>query len=492
MTDCSSDRPRAQVASKAEAASNARPRVTARSLALTILERIEKDHCHADEAISSACVGVALDPRDRALLMELVYGVLRHRLRLDWRLDHVASQRMGRVPSILANALRLGAYQLLYLTKVPHAAAVHETVTLIRGRVRGPRWPGFANAVLRALLRNPPPDLVPITSDVVQHLSIWYSCPSWLVERWAARLGVAGAEQVCRQTTEEPPLTLRVNTARTTREALMERFRGAGFVAAATRMSPVGVHVDKSGSPAKLPGYVEGLFYVEDEAAQLIPFLLGATQGDRVLDACAAPGGKTMQLDELMGGGGDLVAVDRGVDRLRVMRSNMARLGSTEIKTVALDWLKADVSLPTSLPPPLRESFDRILLDAPCSGLGILRRHPEGKWQKQTVQLADHHRRQVRLLDTVARLLRPGGVIVYSTCSTEPEETLQVIDDFCEAHSDFSPESVAPWLPPPALPLVTDRGEFCSLCHRAGEGQDDGAGHSMDAFYAARLKRAPV
>lgn len=326
-------------------------RKSARSLALRILNTIERDDCYADEAMHRASFGVELPPRERALMMELVYGVLRTRLRLDWRLELVADRRMNRLPITVANALRLGAYQVLHLTRVPHRAAVHETVELVRETVRGPRWPGFTNAVLRSLLRTAPPEPPPMSENAVRALSIRYACPPWLVERWVARLGIADAERACCAAAEPPPLTLRVNTARTTRAALLQALKDSGHMAVPTQVSPVGIQLQKCGSPSQLPGYQEGLFYVEDEAAQLIPMMLGPRSGERVLDACAAPGGKATHLTELLHGRAELVAVDWSADRVGVMHANMARLGTIGIHTLVFDWTKTAELQTGSLPP---------------------------------------------------------------------------------------------------------------------------------------------
>lgn len=466
---------------------------SARSLAVAVLETVEREHGNADEAMTRATAGKSLAPRERALLMELVYGVLRHQLNLDWRLDAVSDRKMDRLPAPIAWTLRLGAYQVLHLTRIPHSAAVHEAVALVRRRAHAPHWPGFANAVLRALLRNPPPPLPSLEEAPVRHLALRYSCPAWLVERWCRQWGSAGAEALCRRTCESPRMTLRVNTEKTTREALLSALAAKGLSASATPISPAGIHVNTSGSPAQFPLYTEGGFYVEDEAAQLIPLILDPQSGERVLDACAAPGGKALHCAELMQGCGDVIAVDRSESRLRVLQANVQRLGTAGVQPLRFDWDLLSGPSPGRLPAALQVPFDRILLDAPCSALGILRRHPEGKWHKQPSQLMEHHRAQRRLLETTSRLLRPGGVIVYSTCSTEPEETIQVIDHFCEAHPEFVRESVAPWLPQAALPLVTDRGELCSAlaARESGPAQASPVDptHTMDAFFAARLTR---
>lgn len=475
------------------------PNISARSAALSVLETIERDGCTLDEAIhrTVAAMPHALrDPRDRALFMELVHGVLRHRLALDWRLDQVADRKMDRLPRLVAALLRLGAYQVLHLTKIPPSAAVNEAVTLARQRAPAPHWAGFVNAVLRALLRTPAPELPAMAIAPVQALSIRYSCPQWLVERWCARWGVDQAEHLCRHTCEVPPLTVRVNLTRTSREALRNTWAAAGITAVPTAVSPSGLQVHQSGSPAHLPGYDEGLFYVEDEAAHLIPLLLAPQPGERVLDACAAPGGKALHSEELMAGSGPsdsvLIAVDRSESRLRVLRDNMRRLGSALVTPVLFDWMAGADTDGGVLPESLRAPFDRVLLDAPCSALGILRRHPEGKWQKQAADLTEHARVQRRLLERTSRLLRPGGVIVYSTCSTEPEETTQIIDDFCVAHHGFIREPIAELVPVAAQPWVTDRGELCTVApSRSGAGAAPMPASPMDGFFAARLRRLP-
>lgn len=480
---------------------------TARSAALSVLETIERDGCTLDDAMHRvrASMPQALsDPRDRALFMELVHGVLRHRLRLDWRLDQVANRPMDRLPRLVAAILRLGAYQLLQLTKIPPSAAVNEAVTLARRRAPAPHWAGFVNAVLRALLRAPAPLLPEIEQDPVEALSICYSCPPWLVERWCEQWGVEQAEQLCRQTCEAPPLTLRVNQLRISREALRDRWAAAGITAVPTAISPSGLHVQHGGSPANLPGYDEGLFYVEDEAAHLIPLIVAPQPGERVLDACAAPGGKALHVEELMLVAGSssavasgmskgqtsaaLVAVDRNESRLRVLRENIQRLGATLVTPTLFDWVTGAQS--DAMPAALRTPFDRVLLDAPCSATGILRRHPEGKWQKQAGDLAEHARVQQMLLDRTSRLLRPGGVIVYSTCSTEPEETTQIIDGFCASHSEWVRESVADSLPSAAHPWVTDRGELCTAgpARRVSDAMPMPV-YPLDGFFAARLRR---
>ena len=377
--------------------------------------------------------------------------------------------------------LRLGAYQLLYLDRVPESAAVNESVRMMKaqtGRV-GRDWSGFVNAVLRAVLRAPKPDWPATDENPVQAWSVRYSCPSWLVERWCRLWEPARAEQLCRASVEVPPLTLRTNTLRTTRTALLERFAAAQIEAVPTVVSPIGIQLSQARSVSDLPGYEEGWFYVEDEAGQLIPPLLDVQPGERVLDACAAPGGKTTHLAALMENRGQIVAVDRAGPRLELVGDNARRLGVTIVNPIAADLRTLDPRSRAGQSGQFDQSFDRILLDAPCSGLGVLRRHPEGKWYKSEQTIAQHAQLQSELLTAAWRLLRPGGVLVYSTCSIEPDETESVIDRFCQTHRDVQCDSVAPWVPPAAVSFVTSRGDLSTMTNP----------YKMDAFYTARLRR---
>ncbi len=301
-----------------------------------------------------------------------------------------------------------------------------------------------------------------------------HACPAWLAERWIARFGVKGAETLCRATTIIPPLTIRVNALKATRETVASRLTELGYAVRPTRISPVGLVLDKCGSVADLPLFRDGAFYVEDEAAQLVAPILDPQPGELVLDACAAPGGKATHLAALMRNTGEIIAVDRHPARLRLLEDNCRRLGIDIVRAV-----RADATM--SLPRHLREHrFDRIVLDAPCSGLGVLRRHPEGKWRKDADALQRHQTLQRRLLEQTGNRLRPGGVLVYSTCSSEPEENEQVIDQFCSAHKEFRRESVAPWLPRQGSSFVTSQGDLSTMRN------DD----SMDMFFAARLRKA--
>lgn len=455
-----------------------------RSVALRILLASQSTDRPLDELVERQAT-VIPHSRDRALVMELVYGVLRRQEPIDWRLGAVLSKPLHRLPVIVQMLLRIGAYQVLFLDRIPASAAVNESVELakVSAHQLGRDWSGLVNGVLRNLIRTPVPSLPDPATHPAESLSIKYGVPVWLVVRWLHRMGMEQAESACRATSTVPDLTVRVNRCRLTREEFLKHVQEAGVAARPTAVSPMGVVVEKGQDVTSLPGFMAGDFYVEDEAAQLIPPILDPSPDEVVLDACAAPGGKATHLAELMGDRGMIIAVDQKASRLDLLRHNCLRLRMQSIVPVVGDvrkpaqWTRlssgdADQSdIPTS--------FDRILVDAPCSGLGVLRRHPEAKGRRENSSLTRHQKLQEHILESAARTLRPGGVLVYSTCSTETEETEEVVNRFCETSPGWTRESVAPWLPPVALQFVTAQGALSTLCNSLG----------MDGFYAVRLRK---
>ncbi|MGH7181097.1 MAG: 16S rRNA (cytosine(967)-C(5))-methyltransferase RsmB [Nitrospiraceae bacterium] len=454
---------------------------SARAIALSLLVESVKSEEGVDILLERSLARCSFDSRERALTVELTYGVLRRLATIDWRLGPVLDKPLPRLPVAVQMLLRLGAYQLLFLDRIPQSAAVNESVNLARafsGTV-GRDWSGFVNAVLRGLTRHPPQPWPSMDHNPEQALAVRYSVPGWLSRRWVERLGVVTAEAACEGVSVAPPMTLRVNQLITTRDALLDKFTQASIAAKPTSVSPFGLVLEEGAPVPSLPGFQEGDFYVEDEAAQLIPPLLDPQPGDIVLDACAAPGGKSTHLADLMQNKGIIYAIDRTGARLDLLRSNCHRLGVQIVVPVIGDIRHTDEwALMTKAR--VGEPFvDRILVDAPCSGLGVLRRHPEAKWRKDEQVLPRHQSLQCQILNAVAPCLRPGGVLVYSTCSTEPEENEDVIERFCHAHGEFQSESVVSWLPPAAQGFVTERGAFSTVGNR----------YSMDGFYAARLRK---
>ncbi len=472
-----------------ERPSSEAPRSSARAAALAVLLACRSHDTTLDDEMEKSAVEFRLDTRDRGLAMELAYGVLRRLEYIDWRVTPVLKKPLPRLPEAVQMLLRMGAYQLLFLDRIPASAAVDESVRLAKSYASRLKrdWSGLVNAVLRNLIRMPEPMLPDSTIDPAHALSVRHSVPLWLCRRWLDRRGFERAEAACRAAGSVPSLTVRVNRLRVTREVFLDRCRREGIAARPATISPVGVVLEKGGAVSALPGFQDGDFYVEDEAAQLIPPLLDPQPGDLVLDACAAPGGKTTHLAELMKNRGRILAMDRQPVRLALLQDNCRRLGVTIVTAVAGDARRRqDLSRALSkidrsgrAANILDGMVDRILLDAPCSGLGVLRRHPEAKWQKHQDMFSRHHHLQTGILEAVASVLRPGGVLVYSTCSTEREETEDVVEHVCRTCPGWMRESVVSCLPSTALSFVTDRGALSTMGNTFG----------MDGFYAVRLRK---
>ncbi len=450
-------------------------RDSARSLALAVLVRAIDSKEGADSLLDLAFSRSQLDGRDKALTLELTYGVLRRLATLDWRLGPLLDKPLLKLPSMVQMIIRLGAYQLLFLDRIPPSAAVNESVNLAKEQARRLKrdWSGLVNAVLRRLIRESASAWPPIGLDPGKYLAVRHSVPEWLSRRWIDRFGLSLAEKLCAQTSSVPPVTLRVHRLRNSRDELLAKLRHAGIAAEPTTISPLGILVEGGGMVATLPGFREGAFYVEDEAAQLIPLLVAARPGFVVLDACAAPGGKSIHLADVMQNRGVVYSMDRSGERLALLRDNCERLGATIVNPI-----RGDARSIGTLPA-IPETVDAILVDAPCSGLGVLRRHPEAKWRKDAADLPRHHDVQLEILNAVAPRLRPGGSLVYSTCSGEPEETTEVIEQFLSSHAGFRREPVLQYLPKSAQQFVTVLGDLFTV----------GNDLSMDGFYAARLRK---
>jgi 16S rRNA (cytosine967-C5)-methyltransferase len=406
---------------------------------------------------------------DRGLFAELVFGVLRRQGTLDYVLTGLLTQPLARqVPQVLI-FLRLGLYQLMYLDRIPESAAVNESVNLAKQIL--PRSCGLVNAVLRNYLRNkdtitfPDPVAAPADSIAARH-----SHPAWLVKLWFSQIGEAETELLAEASSRQPPLTLRANTLAITRDELLQTFATNGISAAACRFSPHGIQVEGRHHIPGLPGFREGLFTVQDEASQMVAFLLDPQPGERLLDTCAAPGGKATHLAQLMLNTGEVLAMDNSGSKLPLILETAQRLGITTIRTRAADLLQS-AAMPAA-------AFDRVLLDAPCSGLGVIRRNPEAKWRLTPDDITRLAAVQKTMLKNAVRLLRPGGVLVYSTCSTSQLENEGVVRDFLSRHTDCVLENLN-GLFPEYREVFTEDGMFRAWPHR----------HGMDGFFAARLRK---
>jgi len=446
-----------------------------RKAAWEILCRVDEG-AFADLALDAALKRMAgSDPRDRGLLTELVYGALRQRGRLDFALARCCSKPLLKTEPKVLNLLRIGAYQILLLDRIPASAAVHSTVELARG-IGLERVTGFVNGVLRALTREKEAIAesiagMPPRQRLVHDLSI----PGWLAKRWLREYGLDEAMRIAESFLEPAPFTLRVNTLKISRQEYLARLREAGHEGEPTRFAPEGVTLLRRGADA-LPGADEGLFQVQDEASMLVAHLLAPRTGETILDACAAPGGKTTHIAALTDGKASVLALDLHPSRIQLVNEGAKRLGCSGIEVRAWDMTR---------PPGFvgERSFDRILVDAPCSGMGVLRRNPEIRWRRGVEDVRVMAQTQLAILKNAASLLRPGGHLLYSLCTLTPEETEGVVCDFLATCPDFVREDLRQSAPAEWASLFDDHGALRTFPHRHGR---------MDAFFAVRFRREDV
>lgn len=438
----------------------------ARVEALRILCRVEEDRAFADLALEAALERAQLPTRDRALATELVYGTLRWQRRLDWLLAPHSHRKLERLDPWVRNLLRLTAYQLRLLQKVPAWAAVDEAVALARRRGHG-QTASFVNAVLRSFTRSGE-SLPPLPSDPVEAGATSLAFPSWLARRWAQRLGRDEAERLMTSLDERPRVTVRVNPLRCSLTALSERLaQEEEIVSWPTSYAPDALVLKDAGPAFRFKAFKEGWFTLQDEASILIGHLLAPRAGETVADVCAAPGTKTTHLAELMGNQRRVIAIDQHAARLKLVSKAAARLG--------LGNVECHGGRVEALAPKFKERCDRVLVDAPCSNLGVIRRRPDVKWQRTEAQFNALAATQRRILDAAAAMVRPGGVLVYATCSLEPEENEGVVLPFLAAHPEWGVD------PPAGFPIEPElSGVLRCLPHH----------HGTDGFTAFRLRRA--
>ena len=440
-----------------------------RQAACETMLRIRKEGGFADRLIDNELSNGLLMGPDRGLYAELVFGVLRRQGTLDHILQQLLEKPMIELDPQALIILRIGLYQLTNLDRIPESAAVNESVNL--AKLITPGTSGLINAVLRNYLRRRDTISFPdITSHPAAAIAARHSQPEWLVEQWIEQLGVSEAQLLAEASSQQPPLTLRVNTLRSDRDELLKDFENHGIEAVPCRFSPDGIAIAGRHAISSLPGFEAGLFAVQDEASQLAGQLLGAEPGERIWDACCAPGGKSCHIAQLMDDRGELIATDISRSKLTLVQDNVRRLGISSISTAV-----ADLHQPGSFPDGY---FDRILLDAPCSGLGVIRRNPEAKWRIFSGDITRLAAVQKILLKNAAGRLKPGGTLLYSTCSTSEAENELVVEDFLLHHPEFVLENLNDLFPAWSN-LIAFYGMFRVWPHR----------HGMDGFFAARIKR---
>ena len=414
------------------------------------------------------------DERDRALATDLVTGALRWQRQLDYLIEHFAGRPLAKLDADVLQILRLGAYQLLHLDRVPAAAAVNDAVAMTR-RARKSSAAGLVNAVLRAISRNAhrlPLPARPPEGDPLPYLEVSLSHPGWVASRWLTRYGFDAAEAWETFNNAAAPLTIRVNRLKTDADALTRTLAGHGVTVEPARYAPDGLIV-RSGNPLRTPLAGSGVFFLQDEASQLVA-LLGAPQpGMKVLDTCASPGGKTTAMAAMAQDRADIVATDVRPGRLELLRETVDASGARNVRIQQADLEQAL---------PFAREFDIVFVDAPCSGLGTVRRDPDIRWRRTEADLAPLADAQVKMLHNAAGVVRAGGRLIYSTCSSEPEENDRVVARFLTENTKFVQIDLNAERPAyfdALAPVLDEGGVLRTLPHR----------HGLEAFFGAVLRR---
>ncbi len=443
---------------------------TPRAICLDILNRVEEAELHSDRLLTDSFKRYRyLTSLDRSFLTELTYGVIRWRGKLDWVIRHFSKIPFEKIELETLNILRLGLYQILFLSRTPSSAAVNESVELAK-HIRGKGGAGFVNAVLRSAIRQkdgiPYPDVM---EDPALHISVVQSHPLWLVQRWVREMGTEETLKICAFNNQISSLTLRTNTLKINRQDLIEKLREKGLKPFPVTFSEEGIVLRDSPPTSELPLLKDGLYIIQDEASQLVSSILDPKPGERILDACAAPGGKTTHMAQKMGNSGEIYAQDLSKAKLDLVEGMCERLG---IKIVLTN--KGDAT--RSLPIPQGLKFDRILADVPCSGFGTLRKNPDLKWRRGEGDIKRLGELQFAILRNLGDYVKGGGVLIYSTCTVFREENEDVVERFLDENSEFQFDSIDKILPEKCRPLIHNR--YFKTFPPAD---------TMDGFFVARL-----
>ncbi|MGD2183960.1 16S rRNA (cytosine(967)-C(5))-methyltransferase [Lusitaniella coriacea] len=444
-----------------------------RQLAFVALRQIYQRGAYTDVALDRVLHDGDLDLADRGLLSELVYGVVRRARSLDALIDQLGKKKARQQPPDLRAILHLGLYQLRYLDRVPDSAAVNTSVELAKNNGLK-RLAGVVNGILRQYSRLAEEgDPLVLPEDAIARLGILHSYPDWIVQLWVEQFGTEEAERLGKWFNQPPSLDLRVNPLNATLEdverALNEENNSRFDL---TRVPPLPQALrlkGKTGAIAQLPGFKQGWWTVQDSSAQLVVHLLDPQPGEVIIDACAAPGGKTTHIAELMRDRGTIWARDRAEKRLRKVRANAQRLQLQSIQLSPGDSCDC---------PPFHQTADRVLVDAPCSGLGTLHRHPDIRWRQTPEKLDELTTLQNQLLSQTALWVKPGGILVYATCTLNPAENETLIQSFLDTHADWTIEF--PSAKSIATPFASPDGWIKVLPTQ----------HHMDGFFMVKLKKS--
>ncbi|WP_246281196.1 16S rRNA (cytosine(967)-C(5))-methyltransferase RsmB [Saccharibacillus qingshengii] len=406
--------------------------MTAREVALNVLTGVEENNAYSNLLLNRSLQQAELSPADAGLATELVYGTIARQATLDYFLNLFIKSGVKRLNPWVRSLVRMSLYQIRYLDRIPAHAAVNEAVEIAKKRGHA-GISSMINGVLRSVLREGETLSIPDDLPTAERIALQHSHPQWLVERWIVQYGEETAEAICASNNEAPKTSIRVNTLRMNRDELLRELETEGRSVRASELAEQGVIVESGGNMANDHLYRDGRFSIQDESSMLVAEALAPEPGMSVLDCCAAPGGKTAHIAEKMGNRGRIVANDLHEHKQGLIAEQAERLGLTCIETSVGDAM----SLKDRFEP---ASFDRVLLDAPCSGFGVIRRKPDLRWAKTPEDTASIAKLQRQMLAAVAGLVKPGGILVYSTCTIEREENQRAVAEFLRDHAEFVDE----------------------------------------------------
>ncbi|RBW67507.1 16S rRNA (cytosine(967)-C(5))-methyltransferase RsmB [Bacillus taeanensis] len=442
-----------------------------RQLALELLLKINKEQAYSNLLLNQTINKHDLNDKDIGLLTELVYGTVQRQLTLEYYLNPFLPKRIKAKDRWVLTLLHMSIYQMVYLDRIPARAVLFEAVEIAKKKGHS-GLASMVNGILRNFQRKDVQDFSEISSPS-ERIAVEYSHPIWLVNRWIAQYGEEAAQKICEANLKIPAVSARVNTYRTTREEVIESLADEGVAVKPGKLSSDAIEVVNGNIP-KTKTFKEGYVTIQDESSMLVARALHPQQDERILDCCAAPGGKTTHIAELLRNTGEVTALDLHAHKIKLINQAVGRLKLNNVKTMTLDSRKAKESFN-------KESFDKILVDAPCTGFGVIHRKPDIKWSKQEEDIAAIQSVQLEILEAASSLLKPGGMLVYSTCTIEKEENEEVIKQFVQSHPEFTFDSMlTERLPAQLLPYINKQNGYVQILPHY---------FNSDGFFIACIKK---
>lgn len=430
---------------------------------IKLIDLWETSETYADVLLENLFEQSKISSKDRALIQEIFFGVIRWQKRINWIIEQFFKGSYRKSPRFVRSILQSSLYQLIYLERIPDYAIINEAVRIAKSK-GGRYWAGKINAILRNYLKNQNSIIFPdLNKSPVKAISILYSHPEWLVDRWLKRWGRDETIALCSANNERPSISLRVNCLKISTDLLIKKFNKLGITVSKSKYNKNFLRTNSLPNLSQFELFQQGLFSIQDESAGLACQLLGAKPGERIIDLCAAPGGKTTYLTELGENKTVVHSIDQHVPRLKLICENLKRLGFSDSRLILADGRNFSC-----------KPVEKVLVDAPCSGLGVLSKRVDLKWRRKPEQMDELTKLQMQLLENAASLVKSGGVITYSTCTIEPQENEEIVAQFIKNNKRFQIDSAKKYIP---KNFVSTEGYVSTFPHK----------HGMDGSFAAKI-----